>query len=340
MGGFLFLLASTEKDPKSHHAKKKKKMKRQDPTLEKLSDNLSSFGNPVRDFNSNLNDDDQRYTLDNDFYVNQRIYHQNRNKPYVDTYKSDYNVDMENSVKDVDLLNLEEDDTVISDVDDLSFQSSDDLDKSYNYFQRHKIVSRRVRSPNDDFNKKMMDLANTNPDEYAINFERTPTLKTNENGLLEEIVDRSKIDEKPLETDDDLLSIFDGQLDLESNYTGFLELLGKFFWYQKPTLNMKPFCIYIFFITVSVHSGEEKMMPMYSDYFTVLKPGPNASASSDSDLLQTIIMVSLYIHIFCFYSIIRNKIDLTYFILSGDCRSIDYSYNIIHHTLRCTWSQL
>lgn len=239
---FLASTAENQETNKSHHSKKKLKMKRQDPSLDVKPHLQKQFDYRKAQHNfdteSSKDDDefplndDPRFRLNSDFYASKRISHQNK-QPY-NNYESNYNTDdTEDSVRNEDLLDLENDDIVVSENDDFIYDFANNKNQNNPYLKGHKIVARELGELG--FEKKISDLVKQpsedyeNEDDYddvkdrTVSVQSSDNIKTNENGELEEIVEIKK------ETEDNIMTIFDGQLDIDSNYTGFLELLGKYF---------------------------------------------------------------------------------------------------------------
>lgn len=208
-------------------------MKRQDPTLEDKLHFQKQYDHRKEqqsfDGVSNTGEDelmlsDQRFTLNSDFYAKKRISHQNKS-PY--NYVSNYNIDAEDLVRNEDLPDLENDDTAFAQNDDFMYKHYDDYSND-KFVKGHKIVARET---SEEFRKNLedhvrsTDVDNENNDDYEDDKDliednkSSYNLKKNENREFEEIIDIKK-------EADDVMAIFDGQLDVDSNYTGFLELLG------------------------------------------------------------------------------------------------------------------
>lgn len=218
------------------HAKKKTfaedSIKDNHKSLLRESSNAQIWYN--EDTHSSFNDE-KDFPLDNEFYKIQRIYHQNRMRPYTfedapDNQKSDL-IKMED-------MELDEDDSVISNIDEnLSDDSAFELyrnplpkssSQKVKYLHGHKIVLRDVEDKIESSHRNEKSLSESSLLNLDGDSDGAKKLeKANDVKLTEEIVDVSKIEADKAEAGDET-SIYDGPLDMDSNYTAFVEVLGMF----------------------------------------------------------------------------------------------------------------
>lgn len=82
----------------------------------------------------------------------------------------------------------------------------------------------------------------------------------------------------------DPLPPYDGTLDINSNYTGFVEVLGKQIWYFFCNL-----CIYLMF---TVRSADHKqVLATYSSYLMMMNPGPEVVVAPSASTFGLVIQV-------------------------------------------------
>lgn len=91
--------------------------------------------------------------------------------------------------------------------------------------------------------------------------------RSNDNSIVDDepIVDTVTVPTVPVLESNDSLPVHDGQLDMNSNYTGFVEVI--------------------------VLGSQKSMIPAYSGYFVVLNPGPQVLQATESTTIVIILQV-------------------------------------------------
>jgi len=179
--------------PEIIRPKSKRKMEHIDtftkpyPSLNIIEDIQSAEPDNYKSSSYRVSDNNKHdYSLNDNFYMNARISHQNKIKPYrSEDDKGDF-------VFDADGVVLPGEEEPAEDIKSSLYGST--YRNAESKFFGHRIV---LRSADEETSTK----------------------------LIEEVVDISTI--KKADPDNDTGVIFDGPLDINSNYTGFIELIGK-----------------------------------------------------------------------------------------------------------------
>lgn len=105
----------------------------------------------------------------------------------------------------------------------------------------------------------------------------------------------NRLRKRSLKQEIDYVAPYDGSLDINSNYTGFVEIVGEWKYFHCVCCSWKKLNVpikswIIFHISVyGRHEGET--LTAYSNYFSILNPGPQVLEAPSTQVLGIVIQI-------------------------------------------------